>query len=78
MLPSDNFNNFSRATEDEIRMLILKSSDATCFLDPMPGIFPTDIKQIPHKTSSKEAYMPISNLQSSHCYIVPCDHQNSP
>jgi len=36
MLPTDNFNSLSSATDDEIRKLIIKSSDRTCFLDPMP------------------------------------------
>jgi len=36
MLPTDSLNSFSPATEDEIRKLIIKSSDATCSLDPMP------------------------------------------
>jgi len=36
MLPTDSSNSFSPATEDKILNLIIKSSDATCFLDPMP------------------------------------------
>ena len=36
MLPTESFNSFSPATEDEIRKLIIKSSDGTCFLDPVP------------------------------------------
>ena len=34
--PTERLNNFSPATEDEIRKLICKSSDATCSLDPVP------------------------------------------
>jgi len=37
ILPTESFNIFSPATEHEIRKLIIKSSDATCFLDPMPN-----------------------------------------
>jgi len=36
MLHTNSFNSFSPTTEDEIRKLIIKSSDATCFLDLMP------------------------------------------
>ncbi|KAK2138671.1 hypothetical protein LSH36_2596g00002 [Paralvinella palmiformis] len=38
MAPTENFNSFSPATEDEIRKLIIKSSDAARLLDPMPII----------------------------------------
>ena len=36
MLPTERFNSFSPATEDDIWKLIIKSSDVTCFLDTMP------------------------------------------
>jgi len=36
MLSTESFNSFSPGIEDEIRKVIIKSSDATCFLDPMP------------------------------------------
>ena len=36
ILPAESLNNFALATQDEIRKLICKSSDATCSLDPVP------------------------------------------
>ena len=36
MLSTESFNSFSPGIEDEIRKVIIKSSYATCFLDPMP------------------------------------------
>ena len=35
ILPAESLNNFAPATQDEIRKLICKSSDATCSLDPV-------------------------------------------